>query len=229
MVELKPEQKLIFLLSRRNPSAEVMAEARNIIGDSNLSIDYSYLIGLSEENEVASLLYHNTQEVVQVPDTALIRLQNAYHCAIRHNVLNATEVMKVINLLKNDGIEAIALKGSIASDIIFGDIGLYPSSDIDILVEPRALKKADKILTAAGYRKDEGISEQDLLTAHYHLLYRKGRHYLELHWNLVRRYFSVPADFWWEERQNIPYEETEIIMLSPERYILYTVFRLFDH
>ena len=229
MIYLTTEEKIILLLSRLHPPAEVIENVKDLIEDKGRSLDYSILTKLASGNQVGPLLYSNLKELNLIPDDVMNRLKNSYLHTIKNNMQNAHEMMRILTLFKQRDVEVMPLKGALASEMIFGNPGLYPSLDIDILVKPSNLSKADNIVTEAGYSKSAGMKEEDLLSSHYHFLYSKGRHHLELHWNLVKRYFTIPPDFWWEDVRKIEYEGMEITTLSIERYIMYTIFRLFDH
>lgn len=54
---------------------------------------------------------------------------------------HSREVLRIIRLLQEAGIEAIPLKGSLFSDVVLGDLGIYPTSDIDLLVRPHGWLK----------------------------------------------------------------------------------------
>jgi predicted nucleotidyltransferase len=138
-------------------------------------------------------------------------------------------MLRVLRSLAKGGVEAIPLKGSLASELIFGNPALYPASDIDILVKPEDLGKAEALVAEAGYVKNTWPSDDDLLSGHYHFVYRKDNHFLELHWNLAKRYFLIPPEFWWQESGAINYTGITLKVLSPERYLMYAIFRLFDH
>jgi hypothetical protein len=228
MVHRKPEENLILLLSGVNPSPEVLEEAKNLMNSKN-SVDYDRMFRLAGLNEVLSLLHHNLKDIDAAPAYMRKKLNNAYLRILRNNVAQADEVVKILALLKKNHMEAIPLKGAVASELIFGDPGLYLSTDIDILIRSKDLAGVSEVLLKAGYEKNEGISENDLLSSHYHFIFRKDRHHFEVHWNLVKRYFQIPSEFWWKDVHKTVYEGTEITELSAERYIMYTVFRLFDH
>lgn len=65
--------------------------------------------------------------------------------------------------------------------------------------------------------------------SHYHLVFRKEKHYVEMHWNLVKRYFSIDPEFWWKQTTLLIYKQQNIRNLSPENYLLYLIFRLYSH
>lgn len=229
MVNLKPEQKLILLLSRVNPSHEVLEDIKRLIENKEYPVDYDRTLKLAGSNEVLSLLHNNLKDIDAISSAIKNKLNNAYLLTLKNNIVQAEEIVRLLTLFKKNYIEAIPLKGAIASDIIFGDPGLYLSTDIDILVKPSDIPKVDKVLKERGYKKNEGISESALLSSHYHLLFQKGRYHVEVHWNLVKRYFQIPPEFWWKDVQKTEYEGMKITSLSVECYIMYTVFRVFDH
>lgn len=229
MLHQTAEENLILLLSGVDPSPEVLEEARNLMTNKEYPVDYDRMFSLAVSNEVPSLLHHNLKDIDAAPEYVRKRLENAYLNILKNNVVQADEVVKILALLKKNHMEAIPLKGAAASELIFGDPGLYISTDIDILVRSKDLAGVSEVLLKAGYEKNEGISENDLLSGHYHFLFQKDGHHFEVHWNLVKRYFQIPSEFWWEDLHETVYEGMEITGLSVERYIMYAVFRLFDH
>jgi len=229
MLHRNAEETLILLLSGVNPSPEVLEEAKNLMTNKEYSVDYDRMFRLAGSNEVLSLLHHNLKDIDAATDYMRKKLNNAYLQILRNNVAQADEVVKILALLKKNHMEAIPLKGAVVSELIFGDPGLYLSTDIDILIRSKDLAGVSEVLLTAGYEKNEGISENDLLSSHYHFIFQKDRHHFEVHWNLVKRYFQIPPEFWWEDLHKTVYEGMEITELSAERYIMYTVFRLFDH
>lgn len=220
------EQKIVFLLSRLRPSPEAMASARDLITGS--SLDYRRLVALAHMNGVSPLLYHSLKSLEGVPEGIMGELRNTYLCAMRDNIGTAAEVMRLLSLLKEHGIDAIPLKGPVASDIIFGNPGLYPSGDLDILVRPSDLERTKKALLDEGYR-ESALDERDMLQSSYHINFWKEGYFLEVHWTLTFRYFEVPPEFWWEEVGVMDYQGMEIRALSAERYLLYSIFRLYSH
>lgn len=226
---LNTEEKIILLSSSLNLTQVAMSSLKGLLRDESRSIDYRNLLRLAAVNDVAPLLYHALKESDIIPEISMNELKNAYLHTVANNIRNAGEMMRILNILKENGIEAVPLKGSLASDIVFGDPGLYPARDIDLLVRPYDLQETGRILINSGYRKDDYVPEDALLSSHYHLLFHNDYHTVEVHWNLAKRYFDIPPAFWWEDIGITKYDGIEIPMLSVERYLLYTVFRLYDH
>lgn len=224
---LSSEERLLFSLSFPNPNKEAIDEVTCVLS-SVKSVDFPRLLGIARRNGVLPFLYRNLGSSGAVPEEIMNSLRRAYLATTASNIVNAEETVRIIESFRIAGVEAITLKGSIASELVFGDPGLYLASDIDILVKPSDLEKAKEVLLKEGYAYSE-TGERDLLASHYHLILHRKGHYVELHWNLVKRYFHVPPEFWWEDIQIAKYNGRSLLMLSPEQYLLYAIFRLFDH
>lgn len=226
--KLGVEERIVLALSRLNPSADVIEDIGDTLKSNYGSIDYNKILNLSIHNRVAPFLYENLKSTDIIPAGVKAELRNIYLCTAASNIFNFREMIKILRLLRDHGIEAIPLKGSLASEIIFGNPGLYAAADIDILVKPSDLEEVKGILTNNGFEHDEE-REKGMLSSHYHLVFHNGRHAVEVHWNLVKRYFNIPPEFWWEDTFFIRYDDEDILCLSHEKYLMYAIFRLFSH
>lgn len=225
MKKLRPEQRLILRLLSEEGSGRG-TDAGSFDPAVDPAVDPDTLLKAALDNGVAPLIQTKLSHSGYTGDTD-DRFRNAYLTALRNNIFQADETMRLLSFLVREGIEAIPLKGSIASELIFGDIALYPASDIDLLVRPEDLERTGELLLEAGYEGD--ALNGDLLTNHYHLTFSNRMHTVELHWNLVKRYFSAPPAFWWEGALKVEYQGGTITQLCRERYLLYAIFRLYDH
>lgn len=229
MFKLTAEEKIILLLSRLNPSTRALGEASALINDRQHPPDYERMTLLASSNGVSPLLYNNIRHENPFPDAVRERLRHIYLRNIKSNILKNRELVEVLKILRDHGVKAMPIKGAFASDVTFKNIGIYPAADIDILIHPSDMDRSEKAMGGAGYRNTAKNRRKDFLLSHYHLVFQKGAHPVELHWNLVKRYFHIDPGFWWDDAGRTTYEGVEIYTLSPEKYIMYTVFRLFSH
>lgn len=225
------EESIIFLLSRVEPSQEAISSAEKIIGKAQpYELNWSSLVQNADRAGVSPLLYVNTKNMKGMPAKIVKRLERSYLGAVKKNVLLSSENEKIVLAFQRKNIPCIALKGALASELFFKNIGLYPSGDIDILTKPEDINDSKKVLRDLGYFQVDGLSEEDYLKNHYHLPpYVKGHFTVEVHWNLVKRYFFIPAEFWWEDTQEYESNGMKYITLSPEKYLLYAIYRLYSH
>jgi hypothetical protein len=175
-------------------------------------------------------LYKNTLDEKIFPEPMQADLHKIYKQTAFHNIHLLRTTLEILQLLSRNHIKTVPLKGTTASDLVFNDFGVYPSGDIDVLVHPSDLQQSKQLLChEGGFYQAHEIAENDLLSDHYHLLLRRQNILLEIHWNLVKRYFSIPPDFWFEGSRKIQWNGIPCFELPIEKYILYHIFRLFDH
>lgn len=228
MHSLTPEENILFLSSRLNPGSEDIRQIRQMLSPEDARINHERLIQMAIDHGVAPLLFKTFKKAGAVSADALEKLKSVYLEAASFNLRNGRETLNILNALKEDKIDAIPLKGAIASELVFKSPALYYGADIDILVRPADLQQAKNILIRSGYQYHPE-NEADLLSSHYHLVFFKRRRLVELHWNLVKRYFKVSPDFWWKNISMKKYMNQDILCLEPERYLIYLIFRLHSH
>jgi hypothetical protein len=222
------EKELLLLLSRVDPEALALEKAQAII-DSCLNWDS--FVSLSIKHGTAAIIFKNLVKLDNIPRIIADKFRNIYNNSLRSNIIMVTELDRLINGLNKDGMEVVALKGSTASEKIFGDIALYPSCDIDILVRVEDIERVRKFLEAEGYElNDKGFDEfRDFFIKElYHISLSNGRFTVEPHWDLFFRYFKTPSEFWWDERITVSSGGRQYRFLSPEKNVLYASFRLFS-
>jgi hypothetical protein len=223
---LSTETDLIFLLSRVEPENKIIEKAQAIIPDLN----WDAFTLLAVKHGVASLIYKNLLKLKDIPKDILFRFNGIYNNCLRSNILMISETDRLLKALSEKGIEVVPLKGSLASEQIFGDIGLYPSGDIDIFVHVGDIGRVRDFLESEGYRlNDRGFDEYRdfFLKELYHISMSNGKYTIEPHWNLFMRYFTTPPEFWWKESIIVSSDGKQYRSLSPEKGILYASFRLF--
>ena len=87
--------------------------------------------------------------------------------------------------------------------------------------------KVKDALNGIGYTLEENIPEKEIMQSTYHLRFGNGLYILEVHWNLVYRYFRTDPEIWWTDARSVQYEGMTITSPSPEKYMMYGIFRLF--
>lgn len=222
------EQELTLLLAAPFFSKNIQKTFQTDISN-NKHLNFQKVYQFAINHEIAGFVYRNSKNLDLFHIELRERLQGVYRKTAMLNMVALKETLGILKVLYENGIAVIPLKGTFASDCLFNDLGVYPSGDIDVLVSPEDLSKTKEILSSkCGYSLVDTISESDLLKNHYHLILVKQMT-LEIHWNLVRRYFKVPAGFWWETARPMEWNGINAMDLSVENNILYNVFRLFDH
>ena len=224
------KEKQLFLLLSRPPDSikEAQKSAINSYEYNNLNFDYIYTLLIS--NQTYGFAYKNLIFFRQFPEKTQNNLKQLYFSNLIRNMSAMSELIYILNELLNYNIATIPLKGTFESDLVFKDLGVYPSADIDILVSPENLDIAKDIIeTNCQYFTVNEKLEDDLLSTHYHLILKKVFS-VELHWNLAKkRYYKIEPSYWWENSINFNWRGSTIHDIAPEKKILYYIFRLHDH
>ncbi len=223
---LTPEQRLILLMTGLRQPKEVIEDAERLLSKDNAPINYDELFRSAAQNGVISILYKNSLKLHCLPDDFTGRLKYSYYRALRNNTIHLQETLNVSRALRKSGIEVIILKGSLASDVLFKDPGLYPTGDIDLLIRPSEIRNASGTLMGLGYKMaDETEQPERGDCANFF----NGVYSVDLQWNLGEPYFNIPNDFWWKNSRKIIKDDDELTILSAEKYLLFAISHLFSH
>jgi len=219
----------MFRLARPRVAESLDGLKADMASDQTGSVDYERLMRLLDMNGISPLAHKNGGRMPGAPEAFRRKLEHRYLSTLRANMLQQRETFNIIGALKSAGVDAIPLKGSVASEVLFDDLGAYPNADIDILVRPDEMERTATILERSGYMKGDALVDGLMDAADYHTAFSNGTYVVEVHWNLVKRYYCISPDFWWENAGSIEVQGTAVTALSAERYLLYTIFRLFSH
>ena len=221
------EWLLLLYLCRRLKEKESHTVAE-LIGS---GIDWDEFETLALRHGVAAAIQENLRKFGSAPAESKDRFEGIYRSCLRSNILKISEIDRIAESLKAEGIEWISLKGAVASEIISGDIGLYPADDIDILVKPEDIDKCRNVLERMGYElmdREFDDFRDYFLKERYHISFSRENHVVEVHWNLLFRYFTADPHFWWQDSFVVESSGRNYRFLSPERDVLYNVFRAFS-
>jgi hypothetical protein len=84
------------------------------------------------------------------------------------------------------GLELVPLKGAALARRLYGDVGLRPMQDLDLLVRPAAVADAAGLLRGFGYAVPRHLDERAARREHFHCVFedRARGVKVELHWSL---------------------------------------------
>ena len=114
--------------------------------------DWDALIQFAIRQGVAPLLAVRTRHLV-LPVAFRERLESIYTANSARNLRLAAEESRVCAALAAEGVRHWPLKGPGLSEHLYADIGVRQVSDLDFLVEPANLARADALLAGLGYRR----------------------------------------------------------------------------
>ncbi|MDW8267999.1 MAG: nucleotidyltransferase family protein [Anaerolineae bacterium] len=183
---------------------------------------------------VLPLLYATLAPCSWLPESARAPLREAYTSTALHNRLFLNELGRVLPLLDSHGVDVILLKGVALVAGLYGDPGLRPMADLDLLVRPAAAATAMAVLQDASYHplEDEVVPGATLAYESQVVLLKShpvpiG---IELHWHLLdspHYQRLVDMDWFWQTRQPVAGFTADV--LGPEAQLLHLCAHLWLH
>ena len=158
------------------------------------------LISLSIQHGILPLVYKTIKELSLEDDSIissefLTELKAHYMGISQQNMLMSAELIRIMKLLEENNIEALAFKGPALAQMAYGDITLRQYVDIDILVDENDAFQAGKLMSENGHIAILPLNimrnKTCLHAAKDFSLMSKGGVHTELHWRLFEKKFNI--------------------------------------
>ena len=119
----------------------------------------------------------------RLPAAAQATLQTKARQLLIWNLCLQQELVRLLGKFNAAGLAIMPLKGPVLADQLYGDVGLRPMGDLDLLVHVEDRAAAEQVLLQGGCRRAQPAAlEADLYHQSYRLLSRTGADILiELH------------------------------------------------
>lgn len=145
----RTEAALLCACARRSAQLPGITE----LSVSSHDVDWNALLRAAEAHGVAELLYAPlAASALEVPSAVLNDLERRVLEATGQGLNRTTQLVDVLQHLTDDGIRALAFKGSTLAAGVYGHLGRRLSNDIDIFVDRADLARIRPVLLAHGYR-----------------------------------------------------------------------------
>ncbi|WP_345985237.1 nucleotidyltransferase family protein [Sulfurimonas sp. HSL-1656] len=158
----------------------------------------------------------------------LTTCKDAYLQIARRNMLMTAELSRIMKMLEENGIKALAFKGPTLAQLAYGDITLRQFGDLDILVNETQIVPAGTVLSEYGYQAEYSIKILENATCRGVINDLGFRHtsvnvFLELHWRLFREKIGQHLDFEQisKHTHSAVISGISIATLSPEMLLVY--------
>lgn len=238
-MNLSNENRLLLHCSRLEMNDAVKTEIHRLVLQ---QLDWKVFLESARWHGVAPLAFNNLKNIPerhQIPDEIIESLKSDYRKNLVRNTIIFAELDRVLAAFEKHSIQVIPIKGAAFARKIYGDIGLRPMSDIDILVKRADVYHAEKVVHALGYRPYPGKNLDQLLKTFHHIEYINGdiKIPLEIHWavaspnhpSLIRAVDSKLVDIWWGRALRYNSEFQNILSLNPADRIYLLTSHFFKH
>ena len=220
--KLSVDIELIIEACKNEPNSTRLRELIPLIKEWHTFIDLAYTHGIFP---VVYKVLKNYAEFI--PQEIMHSMKISNMSIVKENMLMSAELIKVMKLLEEHNIKAIAFKGPTLAQLAYGDITLRQYCDLDILIQAKSLQKSYAILldtysvqTKLQYL-DNDLYIDKLNDVNF---FNKSNNILiELHWNLFQKQFSntlLFADIL-KSSQKVKIQGYEFSIFSNEVLLLY--------
>ncbi len=233
------EDKLLLHCSRLTVDDAVEAAIRGLVRQ---DIDWYTFLDSARWHGVAQLVFNNLKKIPEprhIPADIIENLKSDYRKNLIRNTIIFAQLDRILTAFKKRGMQVIPLKGAAISRLIYGDIGLRPMSDIDILVKKTNVHRAGKMVSELGYKPYEEKNLDDPLKTSHHIKFIQDdlQVLLEIHWAVAspqNPHHTRPkdvklVDFWWRRAWCKNSEYPNILSLNPTDLLYLLSFHFFKH
>jgi len=158
---------------------------------------YQHIINLASNHGVLPLVYKCIHHLAQTHHTLkpfTVTLKSAYLQIAKKNMRMSAELIRIIDLLHQNNIKALAFKGPTLSQMAYGDITLRQYGDLDILVDEKNIYQVAKLLLNQNYEPMGSIeflrnTAKRHVEKNYEFHGQKNGMKIEIHWKLINASF----------------------------------------
>lgn len=152
-IKFKFEDQLLLHCSCAHIEAHTVKKIKHLV---KKDLNWDYLIDVASKHSLRSVLYFHLSRLCseEVPLDIMGHLRNYHIFNVRKNLLMLGELLKILKLIKAEGIIAVPYKGPILSIDFYGDISLREFGDLDIFVDKKDVIKVKNILISSGYESN---------------------------------------------------------------------------
>jgi len=220
----RAEHEILFCTGRRKVDLERLRQLIKEVGD------WDYLLIAANAHGLTPLLHKqlhsHAPDLTPVNVLSRLKLQSV---ANAQNVLHLVgKQLKVYRAFKDENIPVAILKGSVLSQMAYGDLSLRHAGDIDVLISRADFDRAKTTLEALGYQMTPSLTPAQLAShvrSHCEIQFVRDDWFtvVDLHWALAPKnfVFKLETDEVTSRLQRVAVAGTEIETLSTEDLILY--------
>lgn len=195
-----PESELLIYSVKLMRSSAVNQRIKSLL---NLKINWDNFTKSAMQHALVPLVYNTLSEFSQyVPKPALDKLKHLNQTISYNNLHLTRELLRLLALMKSNGIKALPYKGPVSAEFIYGQLSLRQFGDLDILILKKDILKAKELFHSIGYLpKISRSSDQDqvfidsVLPYNYKFFSADGRVCVELHWKFTSKINSFPINY----------------------------------
>jgi hypothetical protein len=229
-LQLLPELPFLIACCRAEPTGD---DIDLILAYLSHTTDVQIPITAALQHGVIPLVYQSLKQLSEnnllgTENELLTSSKDAYIQIAHRNMLMSAELLRIIKLLEDNGIKALAFKGPALARQAYGDITLRQFGDLDILIQKEHALKTVALIEREGYAPEIILSgrKKEAFYASVNVIgLEKVSHGLriEVHWGLLSKNYALTwdQDTLRSHAHHVVINGKEVPLLSPEHHLLY--------
>jgi hypothetical protein len=197
---MTPEAEFLLLCLLHGPAAP------------SAPLDWELLLALADSHGVLPLFYREyPAQNGDLPDKFVRHFREQW----TFSLFLASELEGLLKEFAARGIEALALKGPVLAELLYGHTTLRPSCDLDLLVSREDFTRAELLLIELGF-EPIGVADD------YHRDFGRNGTFVELHFGIgspSSPNFDLHGA--WTRARNLEFRGQPVRFLSPVDLVLY--------
>ena len=193
-----PEKHLLAYCSHTQLDASLAQKIAELL---ERDLNWNYILDEAEENSITPLVGRQLHTVAMdvLPELAADRLKNSCRANTIRCLFLTAELIKILDLFRSHGIQAIPYKGPVLAVQAYDDLTLREFEDLDLILRQSDLPKAHEVMLGLGYRpKFDWIlspgAAASTVPGEYNYRDEERRVMVELHTELTLRHFPKRPD-----------------------------------
>jgi len=225
---LTPLERVLFDCLRARDHAATLERLKTLSDQ-----EWGSLIDLADEQMVGPTLRHRLLSPVftlALPDEIRQITGASQRRTAMANMRIHSDFRRVVLALHERAIPVIALKGLHLISLVYGDLALRTTGDIDLLVPAKDLSSAGVVVEELGYAPLAAyhVSSRALPYCDPHLprFMKPGATPAEIHWHIVGPDSTLPIDVKevWDRAVPARIAGVDVLVFSPEDLLLHVCF-----
>jgi hypothetical protein len=233
----EPPWELLLVLAcaraQLNPAA-----AGEIASAAGQPLDWLKATDLASGHGLSPVLISQVQLHVaaRVPERVRLYLIERFRAHTITNFELTKELLEILSLLEKGGVDALAFKGPVLAQQLYGDLSLREFVDVDILVPATHASTVIALLAAKGFEPQFILTPQQFArfqrsSSHMGLYHAARRVLVEVHWALLTPgyTFSPVVPMVWDSVQSVSIAGRSIKTFSSETQLLFSCLHQAKH
>lgn len=193
MTDLRPEHELLLCIARKSLDERASDRLRVLL---QKEVNWDYLLKAAFDHGLLPLLCTHLKTLGRdlIPPQILGQIRSELFNSSQDNLYLMRQLLSVLHILSANGIRALAFKGPILGEMLYGDVGLRQAGDLDILVAKEDFGRAKDLLQSNNYLMEPQLTAaQQASHLRFHceiqFLHQDQFSVVDLHWGLTPKSF----------------------------------------